>query len=57
MVEVAPVVPMLADMAKREKLRCICRELDSKKLGVHVWLGCGDRPVKMSKVSELLGAF
>ena len=53
----APVVHMLADPVTREKLRAICRELDIKKFGMHVWLGCGDRPVRMSKVSELLTVF
>ena len=54
---IAPVVPMLADIGKREKLRRICQELDAKKFGSHVWLGCGNRPVRMSQVSELLTAF
>lgn len=53
----APVVHMLADPIKREQLRHICHELDAKKLGSPVWLGCGDRPVRLSKVSELLTAF
>ena len=52
-----PVLLMLADTVKREKLRRICLELDRSKLGSHVWLGCGDRPVKMSQVSALLTAF
>ncbi len=54
---IAPVVPMLADIGKRDDLRRICQELDRKKLASHVWLGCGNRPVLMSKVSELLQAF
>lgn len=52
-----PVVRMLADPIKLDKLRRISQELDRSKLGQHVWLGCGDRPVSMVKVSELLTAF
>ncbi len=57
MKDIPQVVKMLADPIKRYKLRCISRELDVKKLGTHVWLGCGTSPVMMDKVSELMSAF